>query len=94
MTPDEMKDEEQDRRLNAIEKDIDEIKSVTHGSDVMGWKGIIQEHRELTDSIGSLVDYAKYRKNFNGTILNIIKILSLIGGLILTWVAVHNLFLK
>jgi hypothetical protein len=94
MTKDEMKDEEQDRRLNDIEKDIDEIKSVTHGSPVMGWNGIIHEHRELQENIKSLVEYAQYREKFSGTILKIVKISSLIGGLILTWVAVHNLFLQ
>ena len=48
---DEMKDAEQDRRLTALENDVTEIKNVTHGNELLEWRGIVAEHKDLSNSM-------------------------------------------
>ena len=86
-----MKDKEQDMRLHKIEKDIFEIKGVTHGNDVHKWDGIISEHGKLVEQVTGLKTNSDYITKFTRDIVSFFKIIGTILGVILSAFAVYHL---
>jgi hypothetical protein len=85
------KDKEQDKRLNYIDAELMDIKSVTHGSELHGWNGVIAEQRSLKDTVDLLKENSDFITRFLKTTLNIFKALSIIGGLFLTGFSIYHL---
>ena len=74
MNIDELKNKEQDVRLDKIETKLTLIESVTHGSDLHNWDGIVKEHNKLMGKISS---------SFIGIITTLITV---VGGIIVALV--------
>lgn len=85
------KDNEQDSRLNHMEIDIAGIKSVTHGSKVMDWAGIIPEHKKLSKTVGQLKENSDYVAKFFRGVITAIKVVSIIATLIISIYTIFHL---
>ena len=85
------KDKEQDSRLDYIDIQLMDIKSVTHGSDVHQWGGVIAEQRELKGTVTALKENSDFIAKFAKTAISILKAISIVGGLILTGFSIYHL---
>lgn len=87
-----MKDAEQDRRLKVLEDDVTAIKSVTHANPLMGWQGVVKEHKILMESVNTLTENSEFTKKLHSSLMNTIKTITVILSLVITGVAAYNLF--
>ena len=78
------KDKEQDKRLDYIDIELASIKSVTHGSEVHQWGGIVKEHKNLEGTVNHLKENSDYIAKFAKSIMNIVKGVSVIIGLVIS----------
>lgn len=85
------KDREQDKRLDYIDAELIDIKSVTHNSDVHRWGGIVAEHRKLEVVVNQLKENSDFVTKFLKTVMHIFKAVSIVGGLFLTGFSVYHL---
>ncbi len=78
------KDKEQDKRLDYIDAELIDIKSVTHKSEVHQWGGIVAEHRILESTVNALKTNSDYIAKFAKSIMTILKGASIIVGLVIS----------
>jgi hypothetical protein len=85
------KDKEQDKRLNYIDAELIDIKSVTHKSELHQWGGIVEEHRKLESTVNLLKENSDFITKFLRTTMSIFKAASIIGALFLTIFSIYHL---
>ena len=75
-------DKLQNMEIEKLKTEVSEIKLVTHGSEILQWGGIIPEHKKLETTVNCIKTNSDYVAKFAKTIMNIIKVVSIIATFI------------
>ena len=86
------KDKEQDKRLDYIDAELIDIKSVTHGSEIHQWNGIVKEHNKLTGTVGQLKENSDFITKIFRSFLGLLRLTGIMIGLITGGWAVFKIF--